>query len=158
MSVNMRSILIATDGSENVKNAVNWGIRLAKANNAKVKALYVVPPAGVAVAMRGEMWAKALEDHLMEQGKRATGYVVDIGNKEGVEVEPVIIGEKTPADGIVDFAAINNIDMIVMGTLGITGLTHILLGSVAENVVRYAKRPVLVFHNIKGYKFVVGPS
>jgi nucleotide-binding universal stress UspA family protein len=144
MSVNMRSILIATDGSENVKNAVNWGIRLAKANNAKVKALYVVPPAGVAVAMRGEMWAKALEDHLMEQGKRATGYVVDIGNKEGVEVEPVIIGEKTPADGIVDFAAINNIDMIVMGTLGITGLTHILLGSVAENVVRHAKRPVLV--------------
>jgi nucleotide-binding universal stress UspA family protein len=144
MSVNMRSILIATDGSENVKNAVNWGIRLAKANNAKVKALYVVPPAGVAVAMRGEMWAKALEDHLMEQGKRATGYVVDIGNKEGVEVEPVIIGEKTPADGIVDFAAINNIDMIVMGTLGITGLTHILIGSVAENVVRHAKRPVLV--------------
>lgn len=120
------------------------GIRLAKANNAKVKALYVVPPAGVAVAMRGEMWAKALEDHLMEQGKRATGYVVDIGNKEGVEVEPVIIGEKTPADGIVDFAASNNIDMIVMGTLGITGLTHILLGSVAENVVRHAKRPVLV--------------
>ncbi len=144
MSVNIRSILIATDGSENVKNAVNWGIGLAKANNSKVKALYVVPPAGVAVAMRGEMWAKALEDHLMEQGKRATGYVVDIGNKEGVEVEPVIIGEKTPADGIVDFAAENNIDLIVMGTLGLTGLTHILLGSVAENVVRHAKKPVLV--------------
>lgn len=144
MSVNIRSILIATDGSDNVKNAVSWGIGLAKANNAKVKALYVVPPAGVAVAMRGEMWAKALEDHLMEQGKRATGYVVDIGNKEGVEVEPIIIGEKTPADEIVDFATENNIDLIVMGTLGLTGLTHILLGSVAENVVRHAKRPVLV--------------
>ena len=144
MSVNIRSILIATDGSENVKNAVNWGVGLAKANNAKVKALYVMPPAGVAVAMRGEMWAKALEDHLMEQGKRATGYVFDMGNKDGVEVEPVIIGEKTPADGIVDFAAENNIDLIVMGTLGLTGLTHILLGSVAENVVRHAKRPVLV--------------
>ena len=144
MSVNIRSILIATDGSENVKNAVNWGVGLAKANNAKVKALYVMPPAGVAVAMRGEMWAKALEDHLMEQGKRATGYVVDIGNKEGVEVEPIIIGEKIPADEIVDFATENNIDLIVMGTLGLTGLTHILLGSVAENVVRHAKRPVLV--------------
>lgn len=144
MSVNIRSILIATDGSDNVKNAVNWGVGLAKANGAKVKAVYVVPPAGVAVAMRGEMWAKALEGHLKEEGEKATAYVVDIGNKEGVEVECVIIDGKTPADGIVDYATENNIDLIVMGTLGLTGLTHILLGSVAENVVRHAKRPVLV--------------
>ncbi|MGD9780323.1 universal stress protein [Methanomethylovorans sp.] len=144
MSVNIRSILVATDGSDNVKNAVNWSIGLAKANGAKVKAVYVVPPAGVAVAMRGEMWAKALEGHLKEEGEKATAYVVDIGNKEGVEVECVIIDGKTPADGIVDFATENDIDLIVMGTLGLTGLTHILLGSVAENVVRYAKRPVLV--------------
>lgn len=46
MSLNIRSILIATDGSDNVKNAVNWGIGLAKANDAKVTALYVVPPQG----------------------------------------------------------------------------------------------------------------
>ncbi len=144
MSVNIRSILIATDGSDNVKNAVNWGVGLAKANGAKVKALYVVPPAGVAVAMRGEMWAKALEGHLKEEGGKATAYVVDIGNKEGVEVECVIIDGKPPADGIVDYATENDIDLIVMGTLGLTGLTHILLGSVAENVVRHSKRPVLV--------------
>ena len=144
MSVNIRSILIATDGSDNVKNAVNWGVGLAKASGAKVTALYAVPPAGVGVAVRGEMWAKALEGHLKEEGDKATAYVVDIGNKEGVEVECVIIDGKPPANGIVDFAAENNIDLIVMGTLGLTGLTHILLGSVAENVVRHAKRPVLV--------------
>lgn len=144
MSVNIRSILIATDGSDNVKNAVNWGVGLAKASGAKVTALYAVPPVGVGVAMRGEMWAKALEGHLKEEGDKATAYVVDIGNKEGVEVECVIIDGKPPANGIVDFAAENNIDLIVMGTLGLTGLTHILLGSVAENVVRHAKRPVLV--------------
>jgi len=144
MSVNIRSILIATDGSDNVKNAVNWGIGLAKANDAKVTALYVVPPAGVGVAMRGEMWAKALESHLKEEGEKATAYVVDVGKTEGIEVECVIIDGKVPADGIVDFATENNADLIVMGTLGLTGLTHILLGSVAENVVRHAKRPVLV--------------
>ncbi|HML26333.1 MAG TPA: universal stress protein, partial [Methanomethylovorans sp.] len=76
MSVNIRLILVATDGSDNVKNAVNWSIGLAKANGAKVKAVYVVPPAGVAVAMRGEMWAKALEGHLKEEGEKATAYVV----------------------------------------------------------------------------------
>ncbi|MCC7576220.1 MAG: universal stress protein [Methanomethylovorans sp.] len=144
MSVNIRSILIATDGSDNVKNAVNWGIGLAKTNDAKVTALYVVPPAGVGVAMRGEMWAKALENHLKDEGEKATAYVLDAGKKEGVEVECVITDGKVPANGIVDFATENNVDLIVMGTLGLTGLTHILLGSVAENVVRHAKKPVLV--------------
>jgi nucleotide-binding universal stress UspA family protein len=144
MSVELRTIVIATDGSENVKNAVNWSIELAKAKGAKVKALYVVPHTHVSVAMRGEMWAKGLESHQKEEGKKATEYVVDIGNKEGVDVEPVVIDAKTAGNGIVDFATENDIDLIVMGTLGITGLSHILLGSVAENVVRHAKRPVLV--------------
>jgi nucleotide-binding universal stress UspA family protein len=43
----------------------------------------------------------------------------------------------------VDFATENDVDLIVMGTLGKTGLSHILLGSVAENVVRHSKRQVL---------------
>ncbi|MDW7731985.1 MAG: universal stress protein [Methanolobus sp.] len=144
MSVKIRKIMIATDDSENVKNAVNWGIELAKAYDAQFTALYVTPPSGVSLAMRGEMWAKGLHEHLKEEGQKATEYVVDLGKKEGVEVETVIIEDKTPTDGIVDFATENDIDIIVMGTLGRTGLDHILLGSVAQNVVRHAKRRVLV--------------
>ncbi|MDP2216554.1 MAG: universal stress protein [Methanolobus sp.] len=144
MNTKIKKIVVATDGSENVKNAVEWGIELAKANSAKVSALYVIPPSGIALAMRGEMWSKAMESHQRDIGKKATEHVVDMGRKEGVVVDPVIIDGKTPTDGIVDFAAQNDIDLIVMGTLGITGISHILLGSVAENVVRHAKRPVLV--------------
>ncbi|MFW5987544.1 MAG: universal stress protein, partial [Methanohalophilus sp.] len=44
MSTKIEKIMIATDGSENVKNAVDWGIELAKATDAKVKAVYVLPP------------------------------------------------------------------------------------------------------------------
>ncbi|WMW23221.1 universal stress protein [Methanolobus mangrovi] len=144
MSAEIKTIAIATDGSENVMNAVEWGIGLAKANGAKVSALYVVPHTGVTLAMRGEMWSKALENHLKDEGEKATAYVVEAGKKAGLIVEPVIIDGKTPADGIVDFAKENDTNLIVMGTLGVTGLSHILLGSVAENVVRHAKRPVLV--------------
>ncbi len=144
MSMQVKKILIATDGSENVRNAVEWGIELAKKNGAKVSALYVVRSTGIVLAMRGKMWSKALEEHIRDEGRKATGYVQDIGRREGVEVEALIIQGKTPADGIVNFAAENDIDLIVIGTLGITGLNHILLGSVAENVVRHAKRPVLV--------------
>ena len=144
MSAEISKILIATDGSANVKNAVKWGIGLAKSNSAKVSALYVVRKTSATLAMRGNMWSKSLEKHLEEEGREATEYVVDSGKKDGVEVEPVLISSKAPAEGIVDFARDNDIDLIVMGTLGVTGLTHILLGSVAENVVRHAQRPVLV--------------
>ncbi|KXS42740.1 universal stress protein [Methanolobus zinderi] len=144
MSVKIDRILIATDGSENVKNAVDWGIELAKRHDAKVNALYVVPPSGISLAMRGEMWARGLHEHLKEEGGKAVEHVSNLGKKEGVEVESEIIEDRDPADAIVDFAYENNIDLIVMGTLGRTGLDHILLGSVAENVVRHSKKQVLV--------------
>jgi nucleotide-binding universal stress UspA family protein len=84
-----------------------------------------------------------LRNHLKDEGKSATEYVVDTGKKADVEVEPIII-EGNPADGIVRFATENGIDLIVMGTLGRTGISHLLLGSVAENVVRHSKTQVLV--------------
>ena len=61
----------------------------------------------------------------------------------GVEVESVIL-EGNPANEIVNFAEKNDIELIVTGTLGKTGITKFLLGSVAENVVRHSKKPVLV--------------
>lgn len=144
MSVEIKNILLATDGSENVMNAVEWTIGLAKENNATVIALYVIPPSGISLAMRGEMWAKGLHEHLREEGEKATEHVVDLGKKEGVNVGSVIIEDRNPTDGIVEFASDNDVDLIMMGTLGKTGLDHILLGSVAENVVRHSKKPVLV--------------
>lgn len=50
-----------------------------------------------------------------------------------------------PAEEIVNFAAISDIDLIIMGTHGRTGLAHMLLGSVAELVARTAPCPVLLF-------------
>lgn len=51
-----------------------------------------------------------------------------------------------PADEIVRYAGLNDIDLIIMGTHGHTGLAHVLLGSVAEKVVRHAPCPVLTLH------------
>ncbi|AFV22237.1 protein of unknown function DUF1538 [Methanolobus psychrophilus R15] len=83
-------------------------------------------------------------NYLREEGKKAIDYVVDIGLHEEVKVDAIIIKDKKPVDAIIDFAAENDIDLIIMGTQGKTGVERALLGSVAENVVRYAKKPVLV--------------
>jgi len=147
MTAKIKKILIATDGSDNVKSAVDWGIALAKVNCAQITALYVLTPTGFLHSMRGDKWVKEYFDYLREQGKKAIEYVVDIGQYAGVEVDTLIIKDKNPVDAIIDFATENDMDLIVMGTQGRTGVERALLGSVAENVVRYAKKPVLVIPN-----------
>ncbi|AFV22241.1 UspA domain protein [Methanolobus psychrophilus R15] len=139
----IRKIMIATDGSENSMNAIDCGIGLAKANGAEVKAVHVISPRNTPV-MLGDIWLKALDEQLKKEGIKATEYVVAVGKSHGVHVEPLVVSAKTTRDGIIDFAKENNIDLIVMGTLGRTGFSRVLLGSVAESVVRYSKKRVLV--------------
>jgi len=138
-----KRILVATDGSENVKNAVDWAVELARATGAQLFAVYVVPSVSVGIASRGASWAESFKEHLEEDGAKATNYVEESARKAGVEVEAAVL-EGNPTDTILEYADNNGIDLIVMGTLGKTGIKRFLLGSVAENVVRHSTKQVLV--------------
>lgn len=140
------SIMVATDGSEAAKKAVDSAIRLAQKNNAKLYAVHVIVPGETKVTQhdpRDAEWEKHMKEYLMTQGKEATHYVETAGKIVNVAVEPVVL-EGNPANEIVNFAEKNDIELIVMGTLGKTGIERFLLGSVAENVIRHSKVPVLV--------------
>lgn len=136
-----KKIMIATDGSELVKKAVDTAIEISRLSGAKLYAVYVVVP--TTHSPRDFGWERAAMEHFRSEGKIATSFVEDAAKNAGVEVEPVIL-EGHPADKIVEFAEQQGIDILVMGTLGKTGLDRFLLGSVAENVVRHSKTPVLV--------------
>jgi nucleotide-binding universal stress UspA family protein len=136
-----KKIMIATDGSELVKKAVNTSIELSRLSGAKLYAVYVVVPATRSIRDFG--WEKTALEHSRHEGEAATRFVEDAAKSAGVEVESVLL-EGHPADKIIEFAEQNDIEIIVMGTLGKTGLTRFLLGSVAENVMRHSKTPVLV--------------
>jgi nucleotide-binding universal stress UspA family protein len=136
-----KRIMVATDGSKPARKAVETGIDIAKLSGAKIYAVYVVVP--TTHSARDFGWEKAAMEHFRNEGKRATGFVEETAKAAGIEVESVLL-EGHPADEIVKFAEQNDIEMIVMGTLGKTGLDRFLLGSVAENVVRHSKIPVLV--------------
>jgi nucleotide-binding universal stress UspA family protein len=150
-----KKIMVATDGSELTKKAVDSAIEITKLNKAKLYAVHVVAPGDFAITQnepkasitqnepRDAEWKKEIKEHLTTQGKEATAYVENVGKAANIEVESVIL-EGNPADEIVDFAEKNEIDLIVMGTLGKTGIKRFLLGSVAENVVRHSKKAVLV--------------
>ncbi|AAM04876.1 TPA: universal stress protein [Methanosarcina acetivorans] len=136
-------ILIATDGSENAQKAAAYGIDIAKVTGAEVSALYVISTehAGTARSVMG--WTDAFEEYLANKGGVATGYVEKLGKEAGVKVEPVYL-KGVPAEKILEYVEESDIDLIVMGTQGLTGVQRFLIGSVAENVLRHSKVPVMI--------------
>lgn len=134
-------MMIATDGSRHVRKAIDAGIQLAKLAGAKLYAVYVIVPSGYTPRDFG--WEESLREFLESEAKKAVTFVEDAGRAAGVEVEPVIL-EGHPADKVLEFAEQEGMDLIVMGTLGRTGLDRFLLGSVAEKVIRHSKIPVMV--------------
>jgi nucleotide-binding universal stress UspA family protein len=143
-STNYEKIMIATDGSKQVEKAIEAGIELAKLTGAKLYAVYVIAPASNSPRDLG--WEKSLREFLEAEAKKAISYVEETGKASGIKVEPVTL-QGHPADKILEFAEQEGMDLIVMGTLGRTGLNRFLLGSVAEKVIRHSKIPVMV---IKG--------
>ena len=136
-----RNVVIATDGSENTQKAISYGIKLAKLSGATVHALHVVDISSVS-----QSWTagkETMREILTKDGQKATSKVKELGEPSGVDIKEVLL-EGHPSKEIIDFAENNDIDLIVMGTLGKTGLDRFLMGSVAETVVRNSKVPVLV--------------
>ncbi|MCC4770646.1 universal stress protein [Methanosarcina sp. DH2] len=134
--------MVATDGSICSRLAANNGIELARLSGGTVYAIYVVSTdyfSSMAVDMDWERMREALR----KEGNQAVNYIKGVGELEGVVVEPVLL-EGHPANELVRYAEEEKMDIIVMGTRGKTGIDRLLLGSVAENVVRNSKVPVMV--------------
>lgn len=133
-----RRILVPTDGSRGSEAAVEHALGLADRHDATVHAVTVVEaPGGLAAFGRAEV-----HEHLHERGERLVGAVRDRADERGVDCATAVL-DGSPADRIVDYAADEGVDLVVMGTHGRTGLQRYLLGSVTERVVRTAPVPVL---------------
>ena len=137
-----RNIVIATDGSENTQKAVSYGIEIAKLSGATVHALYVVDTSSFSSIPMDAGW-ESMYEILKKEGEKAVSEVNKQGKAAGVDVRE-IIEDGHPSSTIIEFAENNNVDLVVLGTLGKTGLDRFLLGSVAEKVVRGSKVPVMV--------------
>ncbi len=135
--VTFEQLLLPTDGSEGAAIAATWGIALASHFDAAVHTLYSVDtspfsqsrgPGDVvgALEMRGESAIDTVREQARDAGVTVSGSVAS-GSPEKV---------------ILSYAADHEVDLIVMGTHGRTGVGQWFLGSVTENVVRGAEVPV----------------
>lgn len=107
--------------------------------------LHVVEDPFVTGAWQSEAFAPHIPELLNSLIKTAEGHLHDLKRDlaaHGYVVETVVISGK-PSNAIIEYAATGQFDMIVMGTHGRTGLSHALLGSVAQRVVQRAPCAVL---------------
>jgi nucleotide-binding universal stress UspA family protein len=142
-------ILIPTDGSETAERAVDEALAVAERFDAKVHALYVVDTDAVDVGLGTEQVDRIRSglfgemDELEDRARKATGYVADRGRERGVAVEEQFRGGR-PHEVIADFAEDHDVDLIVLGSHGRSGIRRMLLGSVTERLLRSTHRSVLV--------------
>jgi nucleotide-binding universal stress UspA family protein len=140
-----KKILIATDGSKRTQNAVDMGLKMAREQYSKVYAVYVVDTVTFTSIPMDVTWENMYQ-LLKDEGEEAVKVIKD--NAAGTDVETHVL-EGNPAVEITKFANDNGVDLIVMGTLGKSGIDRILLGSTAEKVIRIANCPVLVIKSSK---------
>lgn len=141
----IKRILIATDGSEYTREAVTHGLELAKVLGAEVTALYVIDSTSF-VSFPIDSSIVSVYSLLENEGKKAVEEVKKEGEAMGVKVSTVV-AEGSPTRKIVEKAA--EVDLVVIGTLGRSALGKLFMGSVAERVTRYAPCPVLVVRSRK---------
>ncbi|WP_224268602.1 universal stress protein [Haloprofundus salinisoli] len=137
-------ILVPTDGSDGVERAVGHAVELAEAHGATIHAIYVVNTASYAGLPMESSW-DGIDEMLRADAEVAVEEVRRIAAERGVPVEAAVV-DGSPSREIVSYAEREGCDLIVMGTHGRGGIDRLLLGSVAEKVVRGSNVPVLTVH------------
>jgi len=142
--IRLERILLPTDFSDYSKTACNYACAFADQLGSELHLLHVlqdlvamVPEPGLAFPPPG--------DYMRELQESAENGLAELLNPDWVEGKSIVRATRQgpPFLEIVRYAKESDVDLIVMGTHGRSGLAHVLLGSVAEKVVRKAPCPVL---------------
>ena len=136
----MEQILVATDGSENSRHALDDAVELAAGAGAELTVVYV---RHAELPMLGEpVYQRSLSADL-RQANEAVAIATGVAHSAGVEAEGEVL-EGDPAKRIVELARLRDVDLIVVGSRGLGAVAGTLLGSVSRDVLHHADRPVLV--------------
>jgi nucleotide-binding universal stress UspA family protein len=138
----VRNILVSTDFSDFSAVAVEYASSIALLYGARIHMVHVIDAGSVLGVHNVELNSTALANELESNAQEEMRKFVYWRLKNNTNLEQVILhGE--PHREIVKYAQENEIDLIVVATHGRTGLAHILMGSVAEKIVRLSPIPVL---------------
>jgi len=142
--ITLKKILVPTDFGEAAEAALGYGRELARTFGAKLVVLHVADNVFGRVGVEGFVapypdMQKDIEDAARSQLAR----LLSDEDRQVLDATPIVRTSNSPALEIVSYARDANVDLIVMGTHGRGAMAHLLMGSVAERVVRTAPCPVL---------------
>jgi universal stress protein A len=143
----IRRIMCASDFSAASRPAFRKALELARSTRARLLIVHalspVIPPLmGEGVYVSSATWNQ-LEAGSRQAAQRQLARLVQAARKAGVRAEALTVDGAPSADRIVRAARARRVDLLVLGTHGRTGLSRLVLGSVAARVVATAPCPVL---------------
>jgi nucleotide-binding universal stress UspA family protein len=154
MTIRIQKILLPTDFSEHAAAATKYAIELATKFDAELHLLHTLETH--LSSTPGFAMGLALPEYIKESRTAAEKSLAELLDPKWSAGRTVIraVVEGSPKVEIIEYARKHDIDLIVLATHGRSGLHHVIMGSVAENVVRTAPCPVLTVRP-EGHQFVM---
>lgn len=140
--MDLKTILVPVDFSPDSERALEVAVDLAKTFGARVQLLHCYPINVGGISPYGLVLSDDFDREFREAAGRKLGEWREKVAAESVEVEEILT-PMFPSEAIAQTAQERGADLVVMGTRGLTGLKHVVLGSVAERTIRIAPCPVL---------------
>ncbi|WP_456454504.1 universal stress protein [Methanopyrus sp.] len=133
-------IMVPTDGSENAKQAAKVAIEIAKKEDATLIVIHVIPlwsPLGTKPSF-------TLPEEIVKEAEKIVNEIAEMAKEEGIDnVETLVVESPSVVQGIVEEAKERDVDLIVMGTRGLSGVKGLILGSTTKGVLSRSPCPVL---------------
>ena len=138
-------ILVAVDGSESSKNALEQALEHSAKWNAELLIVSVVPPISSVTYLGQHEYITHYREFLRESQKKVLTEVSSIVKNHYPDIKfETRLEEGRPSDAIVDIAAKEDVDLIVMGSRGMGGIRGWVLGSTSRSVVNSCTKPILI--------------
>ena len=152
MEKKLSKILVPLDGSPTSMEAADYAIMLSTLHHTQIVLLHVLNVAEYYSSLQFFEVKQPIESkEIIEEAKKEANKWFNIVKKKidgksgkQIEVETSIIISQSTVKSILDFAEEKNVDLIVVGTRGRSGLKRLLLGSTASGIVTYSSCPVIV--------------
>lgn len=139
-------VLLAVDGSSTSDAALEEGLRFATDQGARLRLIHVLDLAPINWGTEGYGDVTAIQDAIRHTGEQMLARAASRAESAGVKAETALLesyGQRIPTM-IIEEALNWPADLIMIGTHGRRGFDHLLMGSVAEGVIRTAPVPVLL--------------
>jgi nucleotide-binding universal stress UspA family protein len=144
----LKNVLVATDFGEPAASALAYGRDLARQYDATLHVLHVAD--NVVARYAGDvapLFTGDMQREIEQASQTQLDALLTDEDRAQLRARSRVESSLSPAETIVGYARANAIDLIVVGTHGRGAVKHLLLGSVAERVVRLAPCPVLTIHS-----------